>query len=523
MTANRSMTKVDLLTADRMREIERAAMEDDRVTGLELMERAGAGVVETTLQEWPVLADSPHLAVILCGPGNNGGDGYVVARLLHDQGWNVRVYVFGEPERLPPDAYTNYRRWIERGEVRPLLEADDELCATGTELVVDAIFGTGLTRPIEPDLAGILTKVRSWGDGRSSPIVVSVDMPTGICSDSGRAMRGSCDCDLTVTFHRARPGHYLGDGPRLCGVVRIVDIGLDEGPTCTSIKLVDRPGHLDRNHGDAAHKYSHGHLLVLSGGSGKGGAARMAAHGALRMGAGLVTVACPSSALWENAAQLNAIMLRSIDSGRDLADLLEKRSRMDALCLGPGLGTGEREGQLVAAALQSRKATVLDADALTIISRENSLFSDLHRHCVLTPHTGEFSRLFPDLALRLAEEPRAGPAYSKIDATREAAARAGCTVLLKGPATVIAAPDGRVSVNSACYERSAPWLATAGSGDVLAGFIAGLLARGFETQDAAASAAYVHVECALHFGPGLIAEDLPDLLPSVLCELTTYQ
>ncbi len=514
---------IELLTAAEMRKTERTAIEGGEVTGLELMERAGAGVVDMTLREWPDLAKSPLSTVILCGPGNNGGDGYVVARLLHDRGWKVSVYAYGDPEKLPPEAYRNYRNWTERNGVRPLSEAKQELCSTRPALVVDAVFGTGLTRPISEDLAEVLSKVGSQGDGKSSPFVVSVDMPTGICSDSGREIGGSCDSDLTVTFHRARPGHYLGDGPRRCGAVRVVDIGLGGTGGTASINLGTQPKHLHRDPRAEAHKYDHGHLLVLGGESGKGGAARLAAMGALRMGSGLVTLGCPSSALQENAAQLNAVMLKSVDSGRVLADLLDQDPRIDALCLGPGLGMGERQRQLVAAALRSRKPAVLDADALTIVSHDNSLFSDLHSRCILTPHEGEFSRLFPDIASRLDEKPSAGPAYSKIDAAHDAAARAGCTVLLKGPATVIAGPDGPVTVNSACYERSAPWLATAGSGDVLAGFVAGLLARGFEPWDAAASAAYVHVECALRFGPGLIAEDLPDLLPSVLRGLTPWQ
>ncbi len=512
---------IELLSAAEMRQTERIAMKSGAVTGLQLMESAGAGVVDTVFLRWPAMAASPGTAVIICGPGNNGGDGYVVARLLHGLDWQVRVYAYGDPAKLPPDASANYRRWTECGAVAPLSEAGLELQDSGTDLVVDAVFGTGLVRTLGKDLVRAFAEIRSWGRvGGRPPVVVSVDIPTGICSDSGREIGGSCGSDLTVTFHRAKLGHYLGDGPRRCGEVRVVDIGLGGKDTHASIDVVTRPAHLDRNRLAAEHKYHHGHLLVLSGGVGKGGAARLAARGALRMGAGIVTVGCPPSALQENAAQLNAVMLKSIDSGTALSEFVERDSRIGALCLGPGLGTGGRERSLVAAALKCGKATVLDADALTLVSREDSLFADLHPLCVLTPHAGEFGRLFPDISARLCEDPASGPAYSKVDAAREAAGRAGCVLLFKGPSTVIATPDGRASVNLACYERSAPWLATAGSGDVLAGFIAGLLARGYGTRDAAASAAYVHVECALRFGPGLIAEDLPDLLPPVLRELT---
>lgn len=265
------------------------------------------------------------------------------------------------------------------------------------------------------------------------------------------------------------------------------------------------------------HKYTHGHALILSGPSGQGGAARLAARGALRIGAGLVTLGCPPDAIPENAAQLNAIMLRPIGDAAALADALEDK-RINALCLGPGLGV-DRAAALLAVALsvdhECPPYRVLDADALTALSRDPALLGQLHKNCILTPHAGEFARLFPDIAAKLNAPATTGPAYSKVDATREAAKRAGCTILFKGPDTVIADPTGRCSINSAHYDRSAPWLATAGSGDVLAGFITGLLARGFLPMQAAETAAWLHVECARSFGPGLIAEDLPEELPKV--------
>jgi ADP-dependent NAD(P)H-hydrate dehydratase / NAD(P)H-hydrate epimerase len=268
----------------------------------------------------------------------------------------------------------------------------------------------------------------------------------------------------------------------------------------------------------ASHKYAHGHALILAGGVGRGGAARLAARGALRIGAGLVTVGCPPDALQENAARLDAIMLRLTRDAEGLAELLTD-DRLNALCLGPGLGTGDREATLVSAVLASKRATVLDADALTLLGQHRDLFAALYKDCVLTPHAGEFARLFPDIAEKLAAPAETGPAYSKVDATREAAARAGCVVLYKGPDTVIAAPSGKCSVNSAAYDRAAPWLATAGAGDVLAGMIAGLLARGFPPMQAAETAAWLHVEAARAFGPGLIAEDIPEMLPRVFRDL----
>ena len=231
-----------------------------------------------------------------------------------------------------------------------------------------------------------------------------------------------------------------------------------------------------------------------------------------------MTVGCPPEALSENAARLDAIMLSALNDADALVHML-KDTRINTLCLGPGLGLSAREAALVASALQSGRATVLDADALTLVADDPALFAALHDRCVLTPHAGEFSRLFPDLAERLNTPANDGPAYSKLDATRDAAARAGCTVLFKGPDTVIAAPDGRASINAAIGDRAAPWLATAGSGDVLAGCVAGLLARGFAPFYAAETAAYLHVEAAIAFGPGLVAEDLPELLPKVLQRL----
>lgn len=272
------------------------------------------------------------------------------------------------------------------------------------------------------------------------------------------------------------------------------------------------------------HKYTHGHALVLSGPSGHTGAARLAARGALRIGTGLVTLGVPADAQKEVAAQITAIMMRRIDEARALEEVL-KDARLNALCLGPGLGI-ERARELVPVVLDGglethpTRSVVLDADALTAFAEaREELFGMLHERCVLTPHGGEFARLFPEIAEKLNAVPKKGPAFSKVDATREAAKHAGCVVLFKGPDTVIAAPDGRCSVNSAAYEREAPWLATAGSGDVLAGFITGLLARGFEPMSAAETAAWLHVECALKFGSGLIAEDLAEQLPAVFRDL----
>ncbi|MCB2128606.1 MAG: NAD(P)H-hydrate dehydratase [Rhodobacteraceae bacterium] len=542
----------ELLTAAQMRAIEEAAIASGEVTGLELMERAGRGVVEAIFEEWPELARAPHRAVVLCGPGNNGGDGFVVARHLKEWGWEVEVFLYGDPEKLPPDARVNYERWLALGEVAALATLAEQVdCrhTVGYDVIVDALFGTGLRRSLPDEAAGVLCDVfRTYLDGR----MVSVDVPSGLCADSGRPLVPSGyrkgdwpaldgligEASLTVTFHRAKLGHMLDVGPRHSKRVVVKGIGIPE-KFCRSGKFISvrrATAVIGLGKRLEAFKYTHGHALILSGGGGKGGAARLAAQGCLRIGAGLVTLGCPPEALAENAARLDAVMVRPLADADALARVLEDR-RINALCLGPGLGTGAREVALVAAALGCRAEArptggtgrhgvgrasarlVLDADALTILAREPDLFAALSERCVLTPHAGEFARLFPDLAEKLEAPAIKGPAYSKVDATREAAKRAGCVVLYKGPDTVIADPRGQCSINSAHYDRSAPWLATAGSGDVLAGFIAGLLARGFAPMQAAETAAWLHVDCALKFGPGLIAEDLPEQLPAVFRDL----
>ncbi len=544
----------ELLTSAQMRAIEAAAIASGEVTGLELMERAGRGVVEAVFEEWPELRAGSFRAVVLCGPGGNGGDGFVVARLLKEWGWEVEVFLYGDPERMPPDARVNYERWRGIGEVK----AAEAFAPWDTDAQVyfDALFGTGLSRRAE-GVSAIAAKALEDSARNHRARLVAVDVPSGLCSDSGRFLGRDYwfAADLTVTFQCLKRAHTLAEGPSACGNVRLVDIGIDRHLLRTAlmgtydpakgrkldkaavVRRIDRDVYTPEFLGTTSilakgtpgkdgsvHKFTYGHALILSGGVGQGGAARMAARGALRIGAGLVTLGCPHEALPENAARLDAVMLRPVHNKSELRKVLED-GRINALCLGPGMGIARAKG-LVAVALEASRSrvgpgtarelgVVLDADALTALSQDPVLFALLHAGCVLTPHGGEFARLFPDIAARLEAPALVGPAYSKVDACREAAARAGCVVLFKGADTVIADPEGRCSINSAAYERAAPWLATAGSGDVLAGFICGLLARGFGPFEAACTAAWLHVECARSFGPGLIAEDLPEELPKV--------
>ncbi|MBP1805529.1 NAD(P)H-hydrate dehydratase [Rubellimicrobium aerolatum] len=549
-----------ILTAAEMRALEQAAIARGEVTGLELMERAGRGVVEAILAEWPEIEQGARRAVVLCGPGNNGGDGFVVARLLKERGWDVEAFLYGDPEKLPPDASTAFRRWTASAPARPLdtlvvpdveRDGDDAL----PDLWIDALFGTGLVRPVPIDLGALIDHIElaraEAGDNHRSRIV-AIDVPSGLDSDSGMerfepapppsqevvddlARRGlgrlvapiysPLYCDLTVTFHSLKPGHLLAHGPDCCGKVVVADIGLGPQWQPHRIKQVACPAG-DGLSKRTGHKYAHGHALLLSGGCGRGGAARLAARGALRIGAGLVTLAVPPAALQENAARLDAIMLRSVRDAEVLTDLLQD-SRLNALAAGPGLGTSDREAALLSALLDASRpdagnhparkgrALVLDADALTLLAHHPALRAKLHARCVLTPHDGEFARLFPAIAERWRAPATTGPAYSKLDAARDAARECGAVVLLKGPDTVIAEPNGTAAIHAAVHDRAAPWLATAGSGDVLAGFITGLLARGLAPFEAACAAAWLHVEAARSFGPGLIAEDLPEELPKV--------
>ncbi|PLS20618.1 NAD(P)H-hydrate dehydratase [Neptunicoccus cionae] len=541
----------ELVSAAQMRAIERKAISGGAVTGQELMERAGEGLVSAVLECWPVFTSGKHRAVVLCGPGNNGGDGFVIARLLAALNWTVEVYFEDAPDKMQPEARRNLERWSEIGPVLPLSGLDQSALLTdhsdqGPTLIVDAIFGTGLARPVGAPWAEAFEFLTS-AEWRSNVHVVAVDISSGICSDSGRVLGAGLPSDLTVTFHGAKIGHYLADGPDYCGRVDIRSIGLDDrtGEASSGMTaLVSYPretrlfekGYDARQCGTAGqgrsrHKFDYGHALICSGPATKTGAARLSARAALRIGAGLVTIASPQDALTENSAQLTAVMLKQADTAEEIENLLSD-DRISSVCIGPGfsrLSDGgaldhEHTRQVVKTVLCAKRKTVLDADALSAFAEDpQDLFAALHDLCVMTPHEGEFRRLFPDIHGQLHSPAQNGPAYSKIDAARQAASRAGCVVLFKGPDTVIAEPTGKTAIHAAHYDRAAPWLATAGSGDVLAGFICGLLARGRSVFEAAQQAAWLHTECARFFGPGLIAEDLSEVLPDVLRRIGGYQ
>jgi len=518
-----------LLNASEMRAAEHRAIASGRVTAAMLMERAGRGVFEAICAEWPDLVAGQAKASVLCGPGNNGGDGFVVARLLAELGWEVDAYFSGDPVKVPEDALSAFRHW--QGATLPL--AEYRPC--NEDVVVDALFGTGLARPVSGEFLAALGAI---SERPRTTMLVAVDVLSGFSSDTGHLPAGSGDypkhlsADMTVTFQAPRLGHFTGSLPARSGRLVVVPIGVELPDGDRVVRLLEAPAPERITKGLLGHKYGHGHALVLAGGPTRGGAGRLAARGALRVGAGLVTLGACEEALAENAARLDAIMLRGLDGGEDLRAALAD-PRITALCLGPGLGLDRGAAGLVGAALDwilppdaplidgtdaqiaghlrrygRRIPVVLDADALTMLASLGGFEARLHEGCVLTPHEGEFARLFPDLI---------GP--DKAERVRAAAERAGCAVVLKGPDTVVAAPDGRVWIGGAFYERAAPWLATAGSGDVLAGMIAGFMARGLLPEVAACSAVWLHQEAGRRLGAGLIAEDIPEALPAILREI----
>ena len=472
---------------------------DHGVSSLDLMETAGHAIADEISLRW-----SARPAVVLCGPGNNGGDGFVAARSLASRGWPVRIALFGSRERLKGDAAAMAARWD--GEVGDL--GPDSV--RGAELVVDAIFGAGLARPLE----GAVRETVLVLNGLDIP-VVAADVPSGLHGDLARAPDGSdgviVSADLTVTFFRKKPAHVLMPGRIWCGDIVVAGIGIPED-ALESIQpriFENDPGLWGKHYPwpqPLGYKYSRGHAVVVSGPAHATGAARMAARAALRGGAGLVSVASPPDALSVNASALTAIMVKPFSGAAGLAELLED-GRLNAVVIGPGCGVGRPTQEMVEAVLASKAAAVLDADALTSYSGDPpGLFERLREPAVLTPHAGEFGRIYPGLLERTP---------TRIEASREASAQAKCTVLLKGPDTVIAATGGNVAVNI----NAPPQLATAGAGDVLSGLIAGLLAQGMNSFEAAAAGAWLHGEAARRFGLGLIAEDLPETLPVVLCAL----
>ena len=484
-------------------EMERA----DRLTiaagtpGFALMMSAGQAVAKAAMdlvEEGPI--------VVVAGRGNNGGDGFVAAAELAARGRDVSIILLCERDSLQGDAALAARGWK-----YPVLPFNPQAIGKPA-LIIDALFGAGLNRPIKGDPLEMIEAVNANG----AP-VLAVDLPSGINGTSGAVMGAAINAVETVTFFRRKPAHLLMPGRKHCGRVRVADIGIDPRvleeirPQTSENVPQSWQGFFPVPQIDG-HKYARGHTVVLSGELASTGAARLAARGALRAGAGLVTVASPRDALAINAAALTAVMVRPVDTPVEFADMVSDR-RLNSIVIGPGAGVSERTRDLVHTALSAKRGLVLDADALTSFAEApERLFESIKAaeggQVVLTPHEGEFPRLFSDISNK-------HPGRSKLERVRDAAERSGAVVLLKGPDTVVASPDGRASIAS----NAPPWLATAGAGDVLAGMIAGMLAQGVPAFEAACIGVWLHGEAAGEAGPGLIAEDLPEVLPAVFRRL----
>jgi ADP-dependent NAD(P)H-hydrate dehydratase / NAD(P)H-hydrate epimerase len=512
----------ELLTAEEMGRADRLAVAAG-TPSLDLMEAAGRAVAEVVAEQFP----APGAVAVACGPGNNGGDGFVVARLLRERGHSARLGLLGDRNALKGDAAKMAARW--QGDVEPLSPST----LAGADAIVDALFGAGLSRPLEGTAAEVVAAI----NGSGKP-VVAVDVPSGLDGTTGRAAGPVVHATCTVTFFRLKPGHLLLPGRLHCGEVRLADIGIparvlgEIAPrTWANRPTLWRP--LYPWPGLDGHKYTRGHAVVVSGPAESTGAARLGARAALRVGAGLVTVVGNAAATAINATHATALMVRAVASDGALAEFLGDERR-NAVLIGPGAGVGAETAATILTVLGSAAAVVLDADGLTSFAPGESeapvkaaglgfvvrsaepgagrdrLFTIIKGRAapvVLTPHEGEFGRLLGEVE------------GSKVERARRAASASGAIVILKGADTVIAAPDGRAVIN----DNAPPWLATAGSGDVLAGLVTGLLAQRMPAFEAACAAAWLHGECASAFGLGLIAEDLPEVLPRVLSALERGQ
>ena len=507
-----------LLTCADSRHLDAAALKAG-VSFDTLMEQAGFAVACAISRAY-----KKGTVAVLCGPGNNGGDGFVIARVLQNLGWRVAVFTYAPQPRAPQPAPLKKslsastpsaivardimrQRWRDCGGREHALH---DVVHKPWNLIVDALFGSGLTRALDTPVQNVLFEL-----SKQECPVVAVDMPSGVDGTTGHVYGKVLPARHTMALARPRPGHFLLPGCQLCGMVKVVDIGIPPTAFATLAPsfFINTPSLWRKNFPPRLahqHKYDRGHVLVVAGEAIKSGASRLAAYGALRAGSGLVTIAAPTEALQVQASHVTAVMLTRCDGGEDLRHILSDR-RITTLVLGPGGGVGEALGKLTLTALTFPTGLVCDADVLTVFANNpKTFFSAIKKHAtkniVLTPHYGEFARLFAGIVKKYDD---------KVSQTVQAARLSGAVVVHKGADTVIAAPDGRAVINATASSA----LATAGSGDVLAGIVAALMAQGMATFEAACAAVWIHGTAGRGFGLGLIAEDIPKMLPEVLSSL----
>lgn len=474
-----------LLTCAEMGRADRYAI-DHGVPGTALMATAGTAVATAIRRRY-----RPRPVLVLAGPGNNGGDGWVVARDLSDHGWDVRVAALDSSATLKGDAAWARQLWTD-----PVETVTPESLG-GAGLVIDALFGAGLTRELE-GVAGATVTALAARVTAGTTLSVAVDVPSGVDGDTGLVRGVAAPADLTVSFFRRKPGHLLMPGRALCGTLRIADIGIPAAAldVITPRAMVDAPALWRAALGGRRlrdHKYRRGHVVVVGGPM--VGAARLALGAARRSGIGLATAAVPTGTAALYAGDAPGAIVREVDGASGLTGLLGD-ARYSAVVVGPGLGDGDGARRLVEAVLAAARPVLLDADGLNAFAgATGDLARRISAPAVLTPHDGEFRRLFPDIEVA---------SLGRLAAARAAAAAVGAVVLLKGPDTVVAAPDGRAAI----ADNAPPTLATAGSGDVLAGLIGGLLARGIPAFEAAAAGAWIHGEAGRAAGASVLAEDI---------------
>ncbi len=483
-----------LYRSEQVRELDRTAIEDFSIPSLTLMESAGTASYKLLREKWPEAQD----ITIVCGTGNNGGDGFVVARLALQDGIAVRVLQLGSPEKLSGDARHNSDAFLSLGgEVIPF-----QLVPEQTEVIVDGVFGTGLEREVTGTWAEAIDAINEhWAP------VLALDIPSGLHSDSGKILGTAVKADASISFIGLKQGMFTGDGPEQCGELHFDDLGVPSGvyssesASATRISWSAMSGHLTPRR-RTAHKGDFGHLLVIGGAPGFSGAVRMAAEAAARSGTGLVSVATSQ----EHAAQLNMarpeLMCHGVAAPEDIMPLLRK---VDVVAIGPGLGTSDWALGLLGRVLDTDLPLVLDADALNLLA-----FDPLQRdNWVLTPHPGEASRLLGCTTADIQAD--------RFQSVRKLQMKFGGVAVLKGAGTLI--QSGQDRATSICTDGN-PGMATGGMGDVLTGVIGSLLAQGHSLELAANMGVCIHAsaaDMAAKSGEcGLLAADLMPLIRELI-------